>query len=165
LVAAVAANGVIGRDGKLPWHLPEDLKRFRALTMGHHIVMGRKTYESIGRLLPGRTTVIVTHNRDYAVPGAVTASSVEDAVSKCAGDDEVFVIGGARVYQAALPSAERLYLTLIQAEVQGDTCFPAWDAREWVLRSSEALPPEPSSGAPVEYRVYERKRTANVART
>lgn len=164
-MAAIAANGVIGRDGRLPWHLPEDLKRFRALTTGHHIVMGRKTYESIGRLLPGRTTVIVTQRRDYAIPGAIVASSVEDAVSKCAGDDEVFVIGGARIYQAALPSADRLYLTLIQAEVQGDTYFPAWDAQEWTLRSREALAADQSSGAAVEYRVYERKRAAGVAKT
>jgi dihydrofolate reductase len=165
LVAAVAANGVIGRDGKLPWHLPEDLKRFKALTMGHHIVMGRRTYESIGRLLPGRTSVIVTRDRNYAVPGAIMASSVEDAVSKCAGDDEVFVIGGAQIYQAALPSADRLYLTRVEAQLRGDTYFPAWDAQQWELRSSEALSPEPSSGAPVEYRVYERKRTAGAARS
>jgi dihydrofolate reductase len=163
LVAAVAANGVIGRDGRLPWHLPEDLKRFKALTMGHHIVMGRKTYESIGRLLPGRTSVIVTRSRDYAVPGAIVASSLEDAVAQCAGDDEIFVIGGAQIYAAALPSADRLYLTLIHSDVQGEVRFPAWDAQAWVLRSSEALAPEPVSGAAVEYRVYERRREEDQA--
>jgi dihydrofolate reductase len=154
---------VIGRRGQLPWHLPEDLKRFKALTMGHHIVMGRKTCESIGRLLPGRTSVVVTRSRDQPIAGAILASSLADAVSKCAGDDEVFVIGGAQIYQAALPIADRLYLTLIQAEVQGDTYFPAWDAQEWALHSCEALSPEPASGAPVQYRVYERKRTADAA--
>jgi dihydrofolate reductase len=140
LIAAVAANGVIGRDGGLPWRLPEDLKRFRALTLGHHIVMGRKTYESIGRLLPGRTTVIVTRQRDYAVPGAIVARSIEDALAQCAGDDEVFVIGGAQIYQAALPIADRLYLTEVMAEVEGDTRFPAFDRQRWRERSREPLP-------------------------
>jgi dihydrofolate reductase len=146
LIAAVAANGVIGRDGALPWHLPEDLKRFKALTLGHHIVMGRKTYESIGRLLPGRTTVIVTRRHDYAVPGAIVAASLAEAIARCAEDDEVFVIGGAQIYQAALPLADRLYLTEVKAAVDGDTCFPAFDRRQWRERSREALPP--MSGQP-----------------
>jgi dihydrofolate reductase len=158
LIAAVAANGVIGRDGALPWHLPEDLKRFKALTMGHHIIMGRKTYESIGRLLPGRTSVIVTRNRDLKVTGAIVATSIEEAIARCAGDDEVFVIGGAQIYQAALPLADRMYLTLVQVPFEGDTRFPAWDAAEWEPISREALSPVPSTGAPVELRVYQRRR-------
>jgi dihydrofolate reductase len=157
LIAAVAANGVIGRGGALPWHLPEDLKRFKALTLGHHIVMGRKTYESIGRLLPGRTTVIVTRQRDYAAPGAVVAASIEDAITRCTGDDEVFVIGGAQIYQAALPIADRLYLTEVMADVEGDTHFPAFDRRQWRERSRERLPA--MAGQPVcELAVLDRVR-------
>lgn len=164
LVAAVAANGVIGRDGALPWRLPEDLKRFKALTLGHHIVMGRKTYESIGRLLPGRTTVIVTHQRDYAVPGAIVATSLEDAIGRCIGDDEVFVIGGAEIYRAALPIADRMYLTLVQAPFEGDTLFPAWEAEDWELISREPLSPVPASGAPVEFCLYQRRRAGSDGR-
>ena len=164
LIAAVAANGVIGRDGALPWHLPEDLKRFKALTLGHHIVMGRKTYESIGRLLPGRTTVIVTRQRDYAVPGAIVATSLEDAIARCAGDDEVFVIGGAEIYRAALPIADRMYLTLVQAPFEGDTKFPAWETQDWDLISCEPMSPVPVCGAPVDFCLYERRRAGSDVR-
>ena len=98
LIVAVASNGTIGINNTLPWHLPEDLKRFRALTTGHHIIMGRKTYESLNRLLPDRTTVIVTRNRDYAVPGAVITHSLQEAVTSCGDDPEAFLIGGAELY-------------------------------------------------------------------
>jgi dihydrofolate reductase len=161
LVVAMARNGVIGRDGQLPWRMPEDLKRFRALTMGHHIVMGRRTFESVGRLLPGRTSVIVTRNLGFRVPGAIVAHTLQEALAACAGDEEIFVIGGAEIYRAALPLADRLYLTRVEADIEGDTVFPAWDESEWVLRSREPLTPEPASGAAVEYRVYERRRGAS----
>src|SRR5688500_4280560 len=115
----MARNGVIGAGGKIPWHLPNELKLFKSLTMGHHIIMGRKTYESIGRLLPGRTTVIVTRQKDYAVPGAVVAHSIEDAIAACKGDDECFVIGGADLFRETLPAADRLYLTTVDAEPAG----------------------------------------------
>ena len=133
IVAAVARNGVIGVDGGLPWHLPEDLRRFKELTLGHVLVMGRKTYESIGRPLPGRTTVVVTRNPQWD-PGAAdvrVAATVEEAVDAAAAiDPDVFVVGGAEVYRAALPLADRLELTLVDAEPDGDTRFPdvAWDA-------------------------------------
>ena len=124
IIAAIARNGVIGSKNALPWHLPEDLRHFKALTMGHHIVMGRKTYESLGRLLPGRTTVIISRSQGFSVPGALTAQSLGAALSMCGEDKEIFVIGGAELYMHALPLADRLYLTEIDADFEGDTRFP-----------------------------------------
>ena len=142
IVAAVARNGVIGVDGGLPWHLPDDLRRFKELTLGHVLVMGRKTYESIGRPLPGRTTVVVTRSADWG-PGSgevLVAHGVPEAIHAAAAvDDEVFVVGGAQVYAAALPLADRLELTLVDAEPAGDTRFPDVDWRDWrELRRDEA---------------------------
>lgn len=131
VIAALARNRVIGRDNSLPWHLPEDLKHFKVLTMGHHIVMGRKTYESLGRLLPGRTTVIVSRNPDYAVPGAIVVTSLRQALSACANDPEIFLIGGAELYQQSLALADRLYLTEIDAEFEGDAYFPEIAPGDW----------------------------------
>lgn len=132
-IAALARNRVIGSENRLPWHLPEDLRHFKALTLGHHIVMGRKTYESIGRPLPGRQTVIVTRDPAYAQPGCLVAHSIDAAlaIAEQAGDDEVFFVGGAELYAQFLPRAERLYLTEIQADYAGDACFPALDAAHW----------------------------------
>lgn len=138
LIVAVSSNGVIGVNNTLPWHLPEDLKRFRALTTGHHIIMGRKTYESLGRLLPDRTTVIVTRNPDYQVKGALTAPSLEAAIACCKGDDEAFLIGGAELYAVGLLLAERLYVTEIHAEYAGDTFLPALDPGQWQETCREA---------------------------
>jgi dihydrofolate reductase len=131
LIVAMARNGVIGKDNQLPWHLPEDLKRFKRLTMDHHIIMGRKTYESIGKLLPGRTSVIVTRRQDYLVPGAVVVHSLEEAIARSANDDQIFVIGGAEIYHTALPFADRLLITQIDREVAGDTVFPSVDWSHW----------------------------------
>ena len=139
LIVAMAKNRVIGADNRIPWHLPNELKLFKTLTMGHHIVMGRKTYESIGRLLPGRTTVIVTRQKDYAVEGALVAHSVAEALAACEGDDEVFVIGGADLFRETLPIADRLYLTTVDAEPEGDTFMPAFDMKEWSETRSEAF--------------------------
>ncbi|HZV97745.1 MAG TPA: dihydrofolate reductase [Methylophilaceae bacterium] len=137
LIAAVAHNRVIGFNNTLPWHLPEDLKRFRALTTGHHIIMGRKTYESLNRLLPDRTTVIVTRNPDYAVPGALVASSLQQAIELCGDDDEVFLIGGAELYHDGLRLADKLYMTEIDAEYEGDAFFPVFDLSAWQEISCE----------------------------
>ena len=137
IIVAVARDRVIGIDNMLPWHLPEDLKRFRALTMGHHIIMGRKTYESLGRLLPGRTTVIVSRNPDYRVEGAIVVNSLAQAMAACAGDDEAFVIGGEQLYREALPQADCLYLTEIEADFAGDAWFPEFDLHGWRLAASE----------------------------
>ena len=137
LIVAVAHHGVIGVNNTLPWHLPEDLKRFRALTMGHHIIMGRKTHESLNRLLPGRTHVIVTRNPAYKFEGALVAHSLQDAIELCGNDPEVFVIGGAELYRDALGCADTLYLTEIDAEYAGDAFFPPFDASAWKEISRE----------------------------
>jgi len=127
----MARNRVIDADGAIPWHLPEELKRFKKLTLGHHVVMGRKTWDSIGRLLPGRTTVIVTRQRGYRVPGARVAHSLDEAIAACGADDEIFVIGGAELYAQALARAGRLYLTTVDAEIAGDTIMPEFNAHDW----------------------------------
>jgi dihydrofolate reductase len=134
IVAAVARNGVIGADGGLPWHLPDELRLFKETTLGHVLVMGRRTYESIGRPLPGRTTVVVTRRRDWS-PGAVevvVAQGIDEALERASAIDEaVFVVGGGELYAAALPHAERLLLTLVDQEPDGDTTFPHVDWAEW----------------------------------
>jgi dihydrofolate reductase len=154
IIAAIANNRVIGINNTLPWHLPEDLKRFRALTMGHHIVMGRKTFESLGRLLPGRDTVIVSRNQNYSVPGALVATSLEAALAACGNDNEVFVIGGAQLYREALSRADRLYVTEIAADFDGDAHFPEVDASVWKQVSRE--PHVSSSGLHFYYVFYQR---------
>jgi dihydrofolate reductase len=131
IIVAMARNRVIGAGGRIPWRLPEELKRFKRLTFGHHIIMGRKTWESIGRLLPGRSTVIVTRQRGYRVPGAKVVHSLDEAIAACGPDDEIFVIGGAELYAQALGRAGRLYLTTVDAEAAGDTLMPEIAAGDW----------------------------------
>lgn len=133
LIVAHAKNNVIGINNTLPWHLPEDLKRFRVLTTGHHIIMGRKTYESLGRLLSNRTTVIVTRNKHYQVAGALIAHSLQDALLLVAGDEEPFLIGGAELYKEGLKYATKLYVTEVQAEFTGDAFFEMIDLTVWQL--------------------------------
>ncbi len=133
LVVAVSENGVIGRDGGLPWHLPEDLRHFRRVTTGHAIVMGRRTWESIGRALPDRRSIVVTRTPGYVAPGADIAPSLEAALALAyATDPEPRVIGGGQLYAAALPLATRIYVTRVHRVVDGDTYFPALDEGEWV---------------------------------
>lgn len=134
LIVAMDKNRVIGVDNQLPWHLPADLKRFKALTMGHTIVMGRKTYESIGRPLPGRTNVIVTRQQHYQVEGCRVAHSLDAAVMPTREDNEVFIIGGAELYTQAISYADRLYVTEIETKVaRGDAYFPEIDVQVWRL--------------------------------
>ena len=133
LIVAHAKNNVIGHNNTLPWHLPEDLKRFRALTTGHHIIMGRKTFESLGRLLPARTTVIVTRNKAFKVDGALVAHSLQAALVLAANDAEPFVIGGAELYKDGLKHATKLYITEVHAEFAGDAFLPEIDMGEWNL--------------------------------
>ena len=156
IIAAMARNRVIGANNAIPWHLPGELKLFKSITMGHHIIMGRNTWESVGRLLSGRATVIVTRRPGYDVPGAIIAASLDDAIEACAGDDEIFVIGGAQLYQAALPRADRIYLTTVDAEVEGDTYMPKFDLAQWREHSSQAF--ERDAKNPYDYRltVYDR---------
>lgn len=131
IIVAMAKNRVIGSNNALPWHLPPDLKHFRALTMGHAIIMGRKTYESIGKPLPGRTSVIVTRQPGYQVPGAIVASSVDEALQAGGEDTESFVIGGAELYRQTLGRCQRMYITEIQRDFDGDALFPEFSRDEW----------------------------------
>jgi dihydrofolate reductase len=156
----MARNGVIGKDNRLPWHLPEDLKRFKRLTMGHHIIMGRKTYESIGKLLPGRTSLIVTRRQHYLAPGAITVHSLEEAIERCANDDEIFVIGGAEIYRAALPLADRLLITQIDRDVAGDTVFPPVDWSHWQEVERQPCLEADAQDLPAHFVVYARLPSA-----
>jgi dihydrofolate reductase len=145
LIAAMARNRVIGAGNRLPWHLPEDLKYFKQVTSGHPVVMGRKTYESIGRLLAGRENRIVSRQPGYSVAGARVYGSLEEA---CRGEGEVFVIGGAEIYAQAMGLAARIYLTRIDAEVPGDAYFPAWPEAEFREVSRETRAADPAAGRP-----------------
>jgi dihydrofolate reductase len=154
LIAAVARNGVIGRDNQLPWRLPGELKYFKAMTLGKPVVMGRKTFESLGKPLPGRTNIVITRDPGFAADGAVIVASIEaalreaDAIARRDGVDEIMVIGGAEIYRQTLPLAAVLYLTEVQAEVEGDAYFPAIDRAGWSLeRREHVAAPSPESFA------------------
>lgn len=127
LIAAIARNGVIGKHNALPWRLSADLKHFRALTMGHPIIMGRRNWESIGRPLPGRENIVITRDRHYAAPGCRVVHSLDEAIAACSGHEQAFIIGGAEIYAQALPLVSVLYLTEVDAEVEGDVHFPPFD--------------------------------------
>lgn len=154
LIAAVAANNVIGASGALPWRLPADLSRFRRLTWGHPIIMGRITFESIGRPLPGRTTIVISRQTDLPIPGCIITHSVEAAMAaaEATGADEVFICGGGQIYRDLLPRADRLYLTCVHAETPGDTFFPSIPADKFSLVAEE---PSPDT-TPCTFRIYER---------
>lgn len=156
LIVAMAKNRVIGANGALPWRLPQDLKRFRALTMGHHIVMGRRTFESIGRALPGRTSVVITRNPAWRADGVVVARSLADAIAKAGRDTEIFVIGGEQVFREALPLADRIYLTEIDREFAGDVFFPDPGPDRWTEVSREDLRDE-AGGFAYSNRIFDRR--------
>jgi len=156
LIAAVAANGVIGRDGRLPWRLPEDLRRFRALTTGHAIIMGRRTWESLPHALPGRQNLVVTRQQAYRAPGASIASSLEDALRNVAYPPPPFVIGGGELYRAALPFAQTAFVTEIARAFDGDSTFPPLDPHQWVETSREAGMQESAVGFAYAFVMYER---------
>lgn len=132
LVVAMARNGAIGRGGALPWHLPDDLRRFKALTLGKPVLMGRRTWESIGRPLPGRMNLVLTRDAALRAAGATVVASLDAALAAAAGHEELMVIGGAQVYALAAPLAGRVHLTAVDAEVDGDTHLPPFDPREWI---------------------------------
>jgi dihydrofolate reductase len=158
LIVAMAKNRVIGVNNTLPWHLPADLKHFKALTMGHHIVMGRKTYESIGMPLPGRTSVVVTRNANYSVPGVVVVNSLAAAITACGNDKEIFVIGGAELYRQAIALADRIYLTEIDADISGDAHFTELDGKLWQETGRVSHAPDEKNLHPYHFVVYDRKR-------
>lgn len=154
----MARNGVIGARGSIPWHLPDELKRFRSITMGHHIIMGRKTWESIGRPLPGRTSVVVTRQAGYRAPGAIVAHSLDEAIEACRDDEEIFVIGGAELYLQALPRADRLYLTVVDADIQGDTRMPDLEVASWRETASRSFAADERHAYPYRCSIHERAR-------
>ena len=156
LIAALAANRVIGRNNALPWHLSADLKHFKTLTMGHPVVMGRKTHESIGKPLPGRRNLVISRNRDYSAPGCDVVHGFEAAIAACRGADEVFVIGGAELYREALPRAHRLEFTEIRAEFEGDTTFPEYSPTEWREAAREIHSDEAGVAFRYDFVRYER---------
>jgi dihydrofolate reductase len=159
----MAKNRVIGANNAIPWHLPGELKMFKTITMGHHIIMGRNTWESIGRLLPGRATVIVTRQRDYQLPGAIVANSLDQAISACGSDDEIFVIGGGQLYAAALPLTDRIYLTVVDADVAGDTLMPQFDLAQWREYSSQAFTADEKNPYNYKLTVYDRGQASRHA--
>lgn len=131
LIVAVAENGIIGTGGTMPWHITEDFAHFKAVTLGHSVVMGRKTYESIGRPLPRRRNIVITRNSDLRIEGCEMATSLEGALAMCEGEEEVFVIGGGEIYRQAMPLSDKLYITHVGVEVEGDTRFPTIDPEIW----------------------------------
>ena len=149
LIAALAANRVIGNNNALPWHLPADLKRFKTLTLGHPVVMGRKTYESIGKPLPGRRNLVITRNYDYSAPGCDVVHSLDAALAACRGEQEIFIIGGAELYLESLPRAQRLEFTEIHAEFEGDAVFPEFSLAHWREAAREIHSAE--AGVPFRY--------------
>lgn len=156
LVVAVASNGVIGRDGRLPWHLPADLARFKKLTMGKAILMGRRTWESIGRPLPGRGNIVITRNRDYVAEGCRVAHSLRSAL-RAAGDvEEVMVIGGAGLYEEVLPLAGRIEMTRVHADIAGDTRFPWINQSEWTEVNREEREADERNAWPLSFVTLER---------
>jgi dihydrofolate reductase len=165
LIAAVGENGVIGRSGRLPWHLPADLERFKALTMGHHLLLGRKTFEAIGRPLAGRRMVVVSRGAWTAPPGVEVVGSPQEAVARAAaaGESEAFVAGGGEIYRALLPQADRVYLTRVKAAPQGDTLFPELPASAWRLVSRQERAADERNAHDLLFLVYERQ--ASAART
>lgn len=156
IIVAVAENGVIGDRNTLLWHISEDLKHFKVLTTGHPVVMGRKTFESLGRPLPGRTNVVVTRRR-IEIPGCRTVHSLGEALALFPDGEEVFVIGGAQIYAQALPLADRFYLTRIGRAYEGDTRFPVWDERQWRLVACEAFERGAEYSYPFVFETYERR--------
>jgi dihydrofolate reductase len=157
LIVAMGENRVIGVDNRMPWHLSADLKRFRQITLGKPIVMGRKTHESIGRPLPGRKNIVLTSDRSYGAPGCTVVHGLDEALRE-ADAEEVMVIGGSSLYQEFLPQADRLYLTLIHREFPGDTFFPEFDWAAWREVAREDVDEDPASGLSYSFLVLERKR-------
>lgn len=159
LIAAVDQNGVIGKDGVVPWHLPDDLRFFRRVTMGKPVIMGRRTYDSIGKPLSGRHNIILTRNPGYVAPGCTVARSIPAALAAAGAAPEIMIAGGAELYAALLPTADRLYLTLVETRVEdGDTFFPAFDPDAWQEVSREHHSADDRHACAFEWVILERAR-------
>ena len=160
MVAALGRDFAIGKDNTLPWHLPADLKRFKALTMGHPMVIGRRTYDSVGRALPGRTTLVVTRQPGWTAPGVIVAHTVDEALDEAVKLDpeEVFVGGGQEIFRLALDRADRIYLTVIDRDFPGDTFFPEFDESAWRIVEREDHPPTAARPYAFSFLTYEKIR-------
>jgi dihydrofolate reductase len=167
-VVAIARNGVIGRDNAMPWRLKSDLRHFKSLTIGRPVVMGRKTYLSIGKPLPGRTNIVVTRDKSYGAPGIVVANDLDAALVTARADalrrggSEIAVIGGGEIFAELMPRADRLEITIVEAEPEGDVLFPPWDRSVWQEVSRRVGDPDPADTAPVTFVTYRREKAATV---
>lgn len=157
LILAIGKNNEIGFGNKLPWHLPNDLKRFKETTRGHTVIMGRKTYESIGRLLPERKNIIITRDGSYNVQGAIIVSGIAEAIDECRNEDEAFVIGGGEICKLALPFAQKMYLTHVNTNLPADSYFPEFDIKDWDIKSEEFHPKDEKHLYDFTFKVYKRK--------
>ena len=160
LVAAMSENRVIGRSGGLPWRLPRDLQHFKRLTVDHTVIMGRKTFAEVNRPLANRRNVVITHNPEFRPHGVTVVPSLNEALALGATEDEVFVIGGGEIYRLALPRADRIYLTVVHAVVEGDTFFPAFEGSAWVVESEVNHPADEKNPYAMTFRTYSRLRNA-----
>ncbi|MBQ0909347.1 dihydrofolate reductase [Flavobacterium sp. F-328] len=157
MIAAVAENNALGKNNDLLWHLPNDFKRFKAVTTGHHIIMGRKTFESFPKPLPNRTHVIITRQKDYKAAGCIVVSSLAEALSVCPANEDVFIIGGGEIYNLALPIADKLDLTKVHHTFEADAYFPEIDPKQWKLTSSEHHSKDEKHQYDYSFESYERK--------
>jgi dihydrofolate reductase len=158
LVAAMAENRVIGKNGRLPWHLPDEIKHFKKLTVDHTVIMGRKTYDEVGRPLPNRRNVVISRNPVFQPTGATVVPTLDEALALGASEEEVFVIGGGEIYALALPRADRLYLTVVHASIEGDTVFPPLDQSAWMLDDEAFHPSDERHAISFTIRTYSRVR-------
>ena len=156
IIVAVAANGVIGDNNSLLWHISEDLRNFKRITSGHPVIMGRKTFESLGRPLPNRTNVVVSRTAT-AIDGCRVAAALDEAIAMFSADEEAFIIGGAQIYAQALDAADKIYITRVGRDYEGDTSFPEWDATRWRLTSREEFPRGEKYPYPFAFEEYVRK--------
>lgn len=163
LIVAVGENSEIGRHGRMPWHLPADLKRFKALTLGKPVIMGRKTFEAIGKPLPERRNIVVTRNTALQIPGCETAASLTDALVLAAGAREIMLIGGAELYREGLPRAQRIYLTRVHARFEADTFFPMLDQADWRETAREDHVADERNPFAYTFLILERRVPANLA--
>lgn len=160
MIVAASENNVIGKNNELPWHLPLDLKFFKTTTKGHAVIMGRKTIESLGKPLPHRTNIVITHQKDYQCEGAIVVPSPEKAVelAKTLDNNEAFIIGGGEIFKLMLPLADRVYLTRVHAQVDGDAHFPVLPSSDWELTSEEPHPKDEKHQFAFTFRVFDRKK-------
>lgn len=157
IIAAMSQNRVIGRDGGLPWRLPSDLKRFKSLTMGHAVIMGRKTYESIGKALQGRRCIVITNQKDYKAKDIFVAHNLDEALKLVdENQEEIFILGGESIYRLAMDRATHMYLTFVHATIDGDTSFPEFDTSQWSLTQDEKHDADDKNQYAHSFRLYER---------